>query len=623
MQKINQLNQYLLERYPTIWNTKIVWMLLVSALIHILFFAIGYWSHMDPRSLQTYSVKDDYFKNGVIFIHLIISILMIVGWLIMMFKNNAFKNFYPVSKWKLFSQFVQYFIILFASTTFFFSYMIGFRMFINHQYPDQQVEKNIDIINRTSPFLSQELEAYTLDNRKFPKPFADLFCETDINKINTGKKYFIYYNRVYQYYSVYSKTSAKKDRYGNFAIPEPERTNKTAVAYSELKENSGTFYFKKEVVDLSSYIQTTGLSYYNFSKIFYDETSKDVHYVKEQNYNDMNTEGYTSSDYKKLAFEINKKTTDLLNKNNPAKLESLLSDFLKISKEYKIQTNLEAKEWAKMIYSTQNNNFEPKYFIRKVRNYNEADDPSISREYEADYAVTDTEAAIADNGTIVRDSLAIVALNPDIHQQVSPEKYFKNNLTDYYFYTDSLKDVLNNVNTIKNMDFFSENIHIYLWISFFLAAFIFSFRIVGLKSLLFSVISAGVLILAVTLLTVLYSVLVRGKEEFFASYFTLFISLIILLVPLLMMRKVGKLVSSIFITISMSGFVLFLFLIFGIITIHQKATCISTSTVHSYAECPTIIDSMGLNLSFIIFVCGFIFMYFYTSILQKWKAMPQ
>jgi hypothetical protein len=365
------------------------------------------------------------------------------------------------------------------------------------------------------------------------------------------------------------------------------------------------------------------LSYYNFSKVFYDDTSKDVYYVKGQNYADMDTESYTSSNYKKLAFDINKGTTDLLNKNNPTELESLLSDFLNLSKEYKIQTNLDAKEWAKMIYSTQNNNFELKYFIRKTRNYNGTNDVSIPGEYEADYAVTDTEAAIADNGTIIRDSLAIVALNPDIHKQISPEKYFKNNLTNYYYYTDSLKDVLNNVNTIKNLDFFSENIHIYLWIAFFLAAFIFSFRIVGLKSLLFSAISAGVLILAITLLTVLYSVSIRGKEEFFASYLTLFVSLIILIVPLLMMRKVGKLVSSIFITLSVCGFVLFLFLIFGIISIHQKANCVSTRSVHSYMECPTIVESMGINLSFIILACGFIFMFFYTSILQKWKAMPQ
>ncbi|MBD8081453.1 hypothetical protein [Chryseobacterium caseinilyticum] len=161
MQKINQFNQYLLEKYPTIWNTKIVWMLSAGIIVHILFFIIGYVSHINPKSLQTSNVTDDYFRDGIILIHLIISILMIVGWLIMMLKNNAFKNFYPNSKGKLFSQFFQYFVIIFVCTTFYFPYMIGFRMYINNKYPDAEMKKNIETINLGKAFLSQDLELYT------------------------------------------------------------------------------------------------------------------------------------------------------------------------------------------------------------------------------------------------------------------------------------------------------------------------------------------------------------------------------------------------------------------------------------------------------------------------------
>lgn len=135
MQKIYKFNQYVLEKYPTVWNTKIIWMLLASIVVHILFFIIGYLSHVNPVSLQKFEVKDDYFRDGMIFIHLIISILMMVGWLIMMFKNNAFKNFYPSSKSKLFLQFVQYFIIIFSCTTFYFSYMTGFKMLLKINIP--------------------------------------------------------------------------------------------------------------------------------------------------------------------------------------------------------------------------------------------------------------------------------------------------------------------------------------------------------------------------------------------------------------------------------------------------------------------------------------------------------
>ena len=110
-----------------------------------------------------------------------------------MFKNNAFKSFYPSSGKKLFFEFFQYFIIIFISSTFYFSYMTGFRLFINYKYDDEKMEKNIGIINRANAFLSQELELYTLDNRLFPKQFSDYYCETEINKIDKNQKYFVYH----------------------------------------------------------------------------------------------------------------------------------------------------------------------------------------------------------------------------------------------------------------------------------------------------------------------------------------------------------------------------------------------------------------------------------------------
>ncbi|MGO4710910.1 hypothetical protein AB4Y90_17735, partial [Chryseobacterium sp. 2TAF14] len=296
MQKLNKFNQFLLEKYPTVWNTKIVWMLLAAFVFHIVFFIIGYLSHIDPVSLQKYSVKDDYFRNGVIFIHLIISILLIVGWLLMMLKNNAFKNFYPVSKGKLFGQFVQYFIIIFSCTTFYFSYMTGFRMFINNKYPDHEMAKNIDIINRTAPFLSQNIESYTLENRLSPKPFYDLYCETDLEEIDRNKKFFVYYNRIYQYNSLYSKKSYQKDKRGNFIPPNPEYAQKIKPAYSSEEEKFETFYYKKDVVDLSSYIKTSQPSFYNFSEIFYDYDFKGYDdgagAVESHNYYDKDSPDY-------------------------------------------------------------------------------------------------------------------------------------------------------------------------------------------------------------------------------------------------------------------------------------------------------------------------------------------
>lgn len=623
MQKINKFNQFLLEKYPTIWNTKIVWMLLAGIIVHLLFFIIGYVSHINPKSLQTTNVTDDYYRDGIILVHLIISILMIVGWLIMMFKNNAFKNFYPNSKGKLFSQFFQYFVIIFVCTTFYFSYMIGFKMFINSKYPDTEMKANIETINRGNAFLSQNLELYTLDNRLSPQPFFDLYCETDIKKVDRTKKYFVFYNRVYQYYSVYSKTSYQKDYRKDFIIPQPEKAEEKEVIYSEKDgDKSETFYFKKNVVDVSQQIKFEGVSFYNFSELFYEDKSRISDYSN-INYYEKNSVDSQNISLKKKKAEINRKTAELLDKNSPAEIEQLLSRFLKISNQFAIENNLDAKQWMKMVYSP--TNFNVQYFIKKYKpSLGQEYDPNNSENYDnvalaADSAVSVADAAIVNkNGEIVNDSILIKDFNPEINKQISPEDYFKKNTTDYYYYTDNLKDFLTSVDDVKSYDFFSQNIHIYLWIAFFLATFILSFRITGLKSLLFSIISAGVLTLLVTLIVVLYAVSVSGKEEFFVAYLVFIISVFILSVPIFAMNKFNKLITSLFVNISLNGFVLFILLLFGIVTIHQKEAC---KDIDGY--CQTIMDSLGLGLSYIILICGFLFMFFYTKVLLNWKARPE
>ncbi len=622
MQKINKFNQYLLEKYPTVWNTKIVWMLLAGIVLHLFFFIVGYISHADPSSLQKTDVKDDYFREGMIFIHLIISVLLIVGWLIMMFRNNAFKNFYPSSRRKLFLQFVQYFIILFINTTFYFSYMAGFKMFIKNKYPDRQMSEYVEIINRANAFLSQNPEYYTLENRIFPG-FHDIYCETDLNKIDRNGKYFVYYNRVYQFYTMYARQVFKKNRYGDFLFPAGEKN--TNLAYTENKDNSMIYYFKKDVVDLSPYIRTTGLTYSNFSEIFYENDLRQKTYFRLRNSYNGNPYDLPKEAYKKKKIEISRLTAGLLNKKKEAEIGKLLQDFLDISKKFDIRTNLDAKSWLQMVYHP--DTFEVRYFIKKYKpepgeEYNLNQTPMDEEgNYVYTEAITDSTAAVVD-GAVVNDSVQIKDFNPNIGKQLSPEQYFKNNVTDYYYYTESLKDLLTNIDVIKSTDFFSENIHLYVWVSFFLATFIFSFRITGLKSLLFSVIGAGVLFLAVILVTVLYSAsFERVNMEFFIAYFVLAIGLVILLTSILMMKSLRKFAASLLINISLNGFVLFLFLIFFIISIHQKQHC-DTVKIGSY-NCPTIFDTLEFNLSYIILTGGFVFVYFYAAVLHRWKAMPE
>ena len=575
MQKINRINQYLLERYPTIWNTRIVWMLLLGIAIHLIFFFIGFISHASPSTLQSSGAISDYLSSGLVFVHVIISVLMIVGWLVFMFKNNAFKSFYPSSGKKLFYEFFQYFIIIFISSTFYFSYMVGFRLFINYKYDDEKMEKNIGIINRANAFLSQELELYTLDNRLFPKEFSDYYCETEINKIDKNQKYFVYHDRVYQYWSLYEKVVTERDKYDEFVYPKEEAKNGTGLAYYETSKDgkSRIYYFKKAVQDLSAYIPTTAPSYYNFSDVFYNVNQNPSNHSRKYRYEAGIPIVEDNDTFKKHKALINQQTTELLKSKNPKAIEELMQDFLFISKEFDIRNNLNSKDWAKLV--SHPDNYKVKQFIKK-------------------------------------------------YLPKAGQDYFKKNMSGYYYYSADLRYLLENVYTVKTYDFFSQTVHYFLWFAFGLATFIFGFRVTNMRSLLFSIVSAGVIILLVTLFCVMSAFVFNIRNEFFIFYTMLTVGIIILLISFLTLKRMSKLFSSIFMLITINAFPIFIWLILIIINEHQTANCIFNSQlVDLENDCVGFLDEFGFTLSYLVLIVSMLFLYFYTGFIKKWKALPE
>ncbi|WP_379964843.1 hypothetical protein [Epilithonimonas sp. UC225_85] len=627
MKKINHINQYLLERYPNIWNTRIVWMLLLGLAIHIIFFFIGFVSHANPGTLQHTRAVDDYLLSGLVYVHVIISLLMIVGWLVFMLKNNAFKSFYPSSGRKLFFEFLQYFIIIFVSTTFYFSYMSGFKLFINYKYDDEKMEKNIGLINLASPFLSQELELYTLENRHYPKPFSDYYCETDINKIDKNEKYFVYHDSVYQYFNIYKKVVKEHNKEGEFIYPEEERKHKTALAYFEnsIDGKSRTYYFKKNVEDLSAYIQSTAPSYYNYSEVFYNIKSNP--YLDSYRSGDIVTT-LDEADYKKQQISINQKTAEILDGKKTKELEKLLQNFLDISNEFGIRNNLNVKGWTAIVNHP--DKFEVKNFIKKYRpEHGKKYDPNKAADgyYNDQTEIVETAASednyLNENGEVRKDTVNVKDFNPNVDKEVSPADYFEKNMTDYYFYSYDLKLVLENIDMVKSNDFFTETVHIFIWIAFALAAFVFSFRVTNLRSLLFSIVSSGMLILVVTLFCVAVG-FIFNISNFFILYTILTVGIFILLVPFITINRFSKLFSSIFMIITIITFPLFVLLILGIINEYQTFDCRMKSQMSGdYESCKGVFEDFGVSLSYLILICSLVFLYFYTAFIRKWKSLPE
>lgn len=602
---INKINQYLLETHPTIWNTKIVWVLLMALALHIIFFVFGFTALANPKILHEHDAKSIFFKNGSIFIGIILSILLIVIWLIYLLKNNAFKNFYPNTRLKLFKQFICYFIILFSSSSFYLSYNQGLKNYISLKYNDDSLSKDIEISNDAALFFSINFDDYTITQRRHPYPFNKLYCQvyhgsipdfradnrliesnSDLvtSQLDSLKPHLSFLDTKYYFYTLYSKKGTLNQGY-------TDSTYRGFVFY-KTKDTVKTYYYKDSIFDVSKYVKSANPSYYNFSKTFYTpkkETTNEIEnyndYYAYEEYSDYNTTYYNTM-YSSDNEIRNKKNFELLKRNNPEEIKNLLNDFLIIANKYEIKHNLTTKKWFNLVYHP--NDFELKSLIRGEK--------KIDLEF-----VSNVEKS-ADEG------------------------FYKNHITDYYLENDALHNTFENIEEIKASKPYLDGIDFFIWFSLLFSSIIFMFRVTDLKILLFTIISTGVLVLFITLLTVFYSYLTdlnNDKAGFFISYLTLFIGTIILSIPVFFSKKIKKIIVGICLNISIIGFILYILLIINTISLHQSEICRENNIYITSKNCYTLLNSLGFIWSYVLFVINLIFIYFYTAIIKKWKALPE
>ena len=133
------MKKYLLERYPAIWNIQIVWLFPLILLAHLFFFGLGFVMLSDEAMSNYYYYLGDNFKGLPMLLNFIIIVLLLVGWLIYLFRNNAFERFYPVSRWQLFWRFVVYFAVIGGITSSSFSFMAGEKAKVYWRYTDSYI----------------------------------------------------------------------------------------------------------------------------------------------------------------------------------------------------------------------------------------------------------------------------------------------------------------------------------------------------------------------------------------------------------------------------------------------------------------------------------------------------
>lgn len=585
---INKIDKQLLERFPLLWATRAPWVLLVTMAIHLLFFVLGWNVFKNPLRLHRYNADEIYIRNGILLLSIICSLLVVVVWLIVLFRHNIFKNYYPTSRWQLFTSFTIYFFVLLFASTFYSSYQMGYKGYISQKYTDEMYHRELDQASLAAAFLSFNQDDYTIDRRRFPSPFDTLYCEVNEALIDFSKPYLSRYTDEYQFYTL--KKTIRKVTRGNASGGELP-----GHLYSEaINDTTWAVWDKDQVIDVSA-LATAEPSYFNYSRVLFTENYYDegpAIYVK-------GTPRFNESQQNSQA--LNQRLYHFLKRNKEQEFRQLFSSFLATAKEFKIATNLTVQNWLALINR--------RSFVVDKFLYN-GDYAPGNLAYHEQVAV----AAAAVDVSVAAD--AAVGETKSLKQD-----YFEKGRTQLYFDANSLKNVFGNIHTIKTYNHLEVLFQMQCWLAFGLSVVLFIFRTSGLSSLLFSVITGIVIAIVLSLVVVGLNI----NNELVISYIAFTIGTIILATPLLFLKKLRKKIQAVFINITLAGFVPYILLIIGIISMHQKEYYKAKlgELYYQQAPPPVLIEQLGVDVSTYLLIAGFLFMIGYAAVVKKWKALPE
>lgn len=288
---LKDIQKKLLLKYPLIWNTKFVPMLLIGMLFHIIYFGIGYLNgSIDFTGRDYYDSETTAIMFGVL-----IAILIIILWLVYYFKNNSLKSFYKKSKNALFYEWFQIFVICFLLVSFFIPYSIGKQLHERSYFSKTEATQRCETIALADLFIDGYFAQTEVDSTKSvlndtiidgEYQYYQLFYKDSM--IFQGKKYAQYslINRRSYDFSLISREedSLKVIEVKNWLINNQQEKVKTLmddylkiVNEHKLKTNLKTNKWFKEVYNYPNFTN------FSYIKPYFEEYETEFFYGDPEN----------------------------------------------------------------------------------------------------------------------------------------------------------------------------------------------------------------------------------------------------------------------------------------------------------------------------------------------------
>lgn len=344
MNTLKKLNNYLLTHQPLIWQTRVIQISVVTALMNAVFYFVGYFNTNLTKIKFQYNIQDWFFQDMMVLYWIIAGLILLIIWGAYFYRYNAAKNFYPISRFYfhkmtlcLLIPIVMYFLVPF-------SYYSGTANRAESVVSKEAWQELNEVSKFAFPFLLSYNDDYYYTQRSFPEVYNGLnyWSNDDYNEYDYIPEY-IYQGSKMRLNKILKKVEAKP-----------------------LSDSLKLFAYKTEFVEVKTIIEND--TCVNFESEFVRALTLDslpdfqINHVKnytpnlyEYSYSNSIIRGwgedvlsYDESDYQEPLYDekLNKYlsiTHDWID-NKPHEIKKTLVKFKSLIDKYEIENSLDVEK---------------------------------------------------------------------------------------------------------------------------------------------------------------------------------------------------------------------------------------------------------------------------------------
>ncbi|TAF10732.1 MAG: hypothetical protein EAZ75_04245 [Flavobacteriia bacterium] len=279
------IQKKLLLKYPLLWNTKFVPMVAIGLLLHLIFFGLGYLDGtIDFSNRNNLDIEVTCILFGVLLV-----IIIIILWLINYFKNNSLKSFYSKSKYSLFYEWLQIFVVSALLITFYIPFSVGKQLHQKNYYSLEETTNRCKTIATADMFIDGS------------------FGETEIDSLASGLI----------------------DSLGN----------KVTLNYNPEDANTAAYSTEQESLAVEAVSGYTYKNHIIFNGKKYDQFSL------------VNRNTFEFTVISREQDSLNKiQVQNWLHQDNQAEVKKLMDNYLSLIREHDLATNLNMDKWFEIVY---------------------------------------------------------------------------------------------------------------------------------------------------------------------------------------------------------------------------------------------------------------------------------